>query len=184
MQNILKKRFYYYSFIFVSTWLLTACCFDCDGNHLDNRSEVECEKYKFLTFDALKESVDIVEASEIIKSGKIYMYGTMLLVNEVNRGIHIIDNTDKNNPINKAFIKLWGNLDIAVKDGYLYADSFTNLFVFNIKDIDNIVKVTKKENVFPKNLYQVIDRDDYNFWYSPKCGFDSDTGMIVEVRDE
>lgn len=182
MKNNLKKRFFYYSFILMSTLLLTACCFDCD--YTDNHSEISCEKYKFLTFDALKSSVEIEDLREIVKSGKIYVYGNTLLVNEVNRGIHIIDNSDKNNPINKAFIKLWGNLDIAVKDGYLYADSFTSLFVFNVRDMDNIIKVTSKKNVFPKDSYQVIDRDDYSFWYSPKCGFDSDEGIIVEVKDE
>ncbi|MEQ9302665.1 MAG: hypothetical protein RJQ14_02015 [Marinoscillum sp.] len=32
------------------------------------------------------------------RAGKIYSYGSVLLINEVNKGIHVIDNADPTNP--------------------------------------------------------------------------------------
>ncbi len=32
-----------------------------------------------------------------------------------------------------------GNIDMAVKDGYLYADSFMDMVIFDIRNLDNIV---------------------------------------------
>lgn len=47
------------------------------------------------------------------------------------------------------FIEIPGNIDLAVKDDYLYVDSFKDLIVLNIKDIDNISEIYTKENIFP-----------------------------------
>ncbi len=177
----MRRVLYYFMFTFIGFVVLNSCCFDCDGDYLSHQSDIDCKKYKYITFDKLKESVSIDESRQIDKAGKIYLYGDILLINEANKGIHIIDNSDKKDPINKVFITLWGNLDVAVKDGYLYADSFSDLLVFDIRDIDNIKKITKKENIFPKDSYQVIANNDHDFWYSPKCGFDSEKGIVVEV---
>ena len=172
----------YYVFALIASFLLNACCVDCDDYR--NYDDVDCKKFNYLTYEALRDTVEIEEPREIDKAGKIYVYEDLLLVNEKNKGIHIIDNSDKKNPNNKKFIKLLGNLDIAVKDGYLYADSFMDLLVFDIRDMGDIKKVTRKEKVFPVDPYQVIDNDEYDFWYSDKCGFDIEKGIIVEVNND
>src|ERR1044071_1078132 len=70
----------------------------------------------------------------ISNPGKIYMYGNYIFLNEVNKGVHIIDNSDPSHPSIKAFINIPGNVDIAVKGTTLYADLFTDLVVIDIAD--------------------------------------------------
>src|SRR5437868_12585443 len=60
-------------------------------------------------------------ARGIENPGKIFLYGNYIFLNEVDKGVHIIDNSDPANPVVKAFIDIPGNLDIAVKGNTLYA---------------------------------------------------------------
>jgi len=139
-----------------------------------NSSYIRCSDYNFMTYDELDNSVEIQAPKEIGNAGEIYLDGDRLLINEKNKGIHIIDNSDKNNPTPVAFIQIWGNSDIAVKSGYLYADSFMDLLVFDIRDINNIIKISRKKDIFPS---------DSSFYYDRSCGFDKDKGIIVEAKD-
>ncbi len=78
------------------------------------------------------------EASRSLESpGKIYYYGNYILINEKNAGVHIIDNSDIQNPTKIGFISIEGNLDIALKGDFLYADDFYNLMVIDISDMQN-----------------------------------------------
>src|SRR6187455_2311178 len=47
-------------------------------------------------------------------TGKIYVFGNYIFLNEVNEGIHVIDNTNPAAPRNINFINIPGNVDIAV----------------------------------------------------------------------
>jgi hypothetical protein len=71
-------------------------------------------------------------------------------VNEVNKGIHVIDNSNPSAPKNISFIKIPGNVDLAVKGNYLYADSYTDLAVFNISDPRSVQAVKFVNAVFPR----------------------------------
>ncbi|HOZ67858.1 MAG TPA: hypothetical protein PLB49_14765 [Chitinophagaceae bacterium] len=66
--------------------------------------------------------------------GKIYLYGNYIFLSEVDKGVHIIDNSNPANPVRKAFINIPGNLDIAVKGSTLYADLYTDMVVVDITD--------------------------------------------------
>jgi hypothetical protein len=66
--------------------------------------------------------------------GKIYIYGKYLFVNEVNKGVHIFDNSNTLAPKAVAFINIPGNIDIAVKGTTLYADMYTDLLSIDITD--------------------------------------------------
>ncbi|QEH40324.1 LVIVD repeat-containing protein [Chitinophaga sp. XS-30] len=71
---------------------------------------------------------------EIEQAGKIYVKDQYLFVNEVLKGIHVIDNSDPAAPKPVSFINILGNIDMAVKGNYLYADSYSDLLVFNISN--------------------------------------------------
>jgi hypothetical protein len=94
-------------------------------------------------------------AREICLPGKIYTYGPYLFINELHQGIHIVDNSDPAAPVNKSFIKIVGNVDIAVKDGFLYADHLTSMVVFDISNPARASFVTSVEKAFNygKNNY-------------------------------
>ncbi len=93
------------------------------------------------------DSVDIIAPIPIDESGKIYTYKNYIFVNDKYQGIHIIDNSNPISPQKIAFLKIPGNVDIAVKDDILYADSLSDLLVFDISDIGNISIVKRLSNV-------------------------------------
>ncbi|MFK5975581.1 MAG: hypothetical protein QM493_03630 [Sulfurovum sp.] len=178
-----------YKIIIVATVLvfgLTSCYNNNDNyyrGYSNGYNHINCSDYNFMTYEELDKSVEIQASKEIDEAGKIYLFGDILLINEKNKGVHIIDNSNKSSPNSVAFIQIFGNIDIAVKDGYLYADSFMDLVIFDIRDINNIIKISRKENVFPMDSYQTISSNDYSLYYDRSCGFDKDKGIIVEAKD-
>jgi len=50
-----------------------------------------CDKYKYITFEELSNiKIKVEEAKEMIAPAKIIIYENLLLVNEPNKGVHII----------------------------------------------------------------------------------------------
>ena len=87
------------------------------------------------------------------KPGKIYVYGHYLFVNEVNEGVHVFNYADPAKPVNQAFIRIPGNLDIAVRGNTLYADVYSDMLTIDISDL-MAAKVTHSyPNVFPERTY-------------------------------
>ena len=84
------------------------------------------------TFVFMVEMVVYRVLPEVIRNGDY------IFVNDVNKGIHIIDNTNPVIPKAFAYIKIPGNEDISVKDDFLYADSASDLLVFDISNINAI----------------------------------------------
>ena len=74
-------------------------------------------------------------------------------LNEPNKGVHIIDNSNPASPINKSFISIPGNYDIAVKGNILYADCFTDLLALDISNINNISLKNYLANVYPEKRW-------------------------------
>ncbi len=139
-----------------------------------------CDEPIYLSFDKLRSDYPAIKKPKKIgKAGKIYVYGDILLINEKNKGIHVVDNRVKETPIRKYFIEIPGNIDIAVKDGYLYADSFTDLVVLDIRDIDHIKLVDRKEEIFPYDIQQALnDKTIINHL----CSRDESRGFIIGYK--
>jgi hypothetical protein len=115
---------------------------------------------------------DVVKPSagrSVDKAGKIYVYGNYLFVNELNEGVHIIDNSNPEAPVSKAFINIPGNVDIAVKGNILYADIYSDMIALDISNPleAKITKVTS--NLFPERSYA-----GSNGWY-----FTADTSRYI-----
>ncbi len=90
----------------------------------------------------------------IVATGKIYLYDNYIFLNEPGRGIHVINNSNPSAPENISFINIPGNYDLAVKDNYLYADSYSDLVVFDISDPEHVIAKEFENNVFPQqNMY-------------------------------
>lgn len=73
--------------------------------------------------------------------GKIYYKDSLLYVNELNRGIHVLDNRNPAAPVPLRFLSIPGNRDVAIKGHFLYADNFNDLITLDIADLENIVVV-------------------------------------------
>ncbi|WP_200980246.1 LVIVD repeat-containing protein [Echinicola sp. 20G] len=93
-------------------------------------------------------SVGQVAPREISETGKIYIFGDFLFVNEPHEGIHVINNSNPSNPQNISFIEVPGTVDLAVNDNILYADSYIDLLAFDISNPYNVKMVKRVEDVF------------------------------------
>ena len=107
----------------------------------------------YRTKDEVRTNIKNNSSREIERPGKIYIRGNYIFLNEIDRGIHIIDNTNKAAPQNIAFIDIPGNLDMAVKGNILYADLYTDLVAIDITNPQQIVVKKFTENVFPERYY-------------------------------
>jgi hypothetical protein len=90
---------------------------------------------------------------QVERPGKLYLYGKYIFLNEIDKGIHVIDNTNPSSPQNIAFIDVPGNMDIAVKENTLYADLYTDLVAIDITDPHSVALKKVVEDVFPHRYY-------------------------------
>ena len=134
--------------LFVASLGLVSCEKSDDGKYADYL----VAKPLTISKSEFKNSVDVVAPAPIKESGKIYAYRDYIFVNDKYRGVHVIDNSDPSAPKKISFIKIAGNVDISIKDGYLYADSLTDLVVLDISDITHIKIVTRLDNVLRDNV--------------------------------
>ncbi len=103
----------------------------------------------YMSWEELRTSVKMTEACDLVNPGKIYFKDGYIFINEELKGIHIINNQNPSNPQNIGFLEIPGNVDIAVKDNILYADSYVDLVAIDISDINNLQEVKRIEEVFP-----------------------------------
>ena len=107
----------------------------------------------YRTKDEVRANIKNNSPREIERPGKIYIRGNYIFLNEIDRGIHIIDNSNKSAPHNIAFIDIPGNLDIAVKGNILYADFYTDMVAIDITNPQQIIVKKFTENIFPERYW-------------------------------
>jgi len=90
---------------------------------------------------------------EITNPGKIVLLGNYIFLNEVDKGIHIIDNRNPASPQNIAFINIPGNMDLALKGNTLYADLYTDMVTLDVSNPLNVSVKKYNEGVFPYRIY-------------------------------
>lgn len=103
-------------------------------------------------------------AQPLENPGKIFIYGDYLFVNEINKGVHIIDNSNPAKPVNKSFINIPGNIDIAVKGNSLYADIYTDMLTLDISQPLSATVSNVARDIFPERSYGngfVADNSQY-----------------------
>jgi hypothetical protein len=129
-------------------WVLFVALSSSCGTDLDQVQQAEGYRPIYATKE--EASVITVSAARAMEqTGKIYARGQWVFVNELNKGIHIINNTDTRNPQKVAFLSIPGNVDMAVKGNMLYADNYTDLVVINIADPHNPVVANRIANALP-----------------------------------
>lgn len=89
----------------------------------------------------------------IQKAGKIYIKDNYIYLNEVDKGIHVIDNTDPTHPKQVTFLDIPGNQDIAVKGNILYADMYADLLALDISNLNHVTVTDTLHNLFTNRMY-------------------------------
>lgn len=104
---------------------------------------------EYMSYNDLRSSFEVKDGQEIIQPGKLYFKDHFIFVNEYQKGIHVVDNTDPAYPQVIKFIEIPGNVDLAVAGNILYADSYIDLLAIDISDMNNIHEVSRIDSAFP-----------------------------------
>lgn len=164
----MKLKYFFVSLVFIGA-------LSCDKNDDADYEFVQVATPQLMSKTAFRSSVEVIAPKTIEEPGKIYVYQDYIFVGDVHSGIHIIDNSDPKSPKAIKFIQIPGNEDISVKDNFLYADSATDLVVFDISDINNVSIIEQLEDVFNVYNYDIpveAEAVDYG-------KFDFDDDIIV-----
>ncbi|OUJ72223.1 LVIVD repeat-containing protein [Hymenobacter crusticola] len=98
----------------------------------------------------LEQSVASIPARAMHNTGKIYLLGNYLFINERYEGIHVIDNQDPKHPRAISFLRIPGNIDMAVKGNLLYADNGPDLVTIDISNPQDVRLASRVRNAFPE----------------------------------
>lgn len=128
------------------------------------------ERYTFYrpvyrTRDEVKANIKSNSPQPIQQPGKIVVRDHYVFLNEIDKGVHIIDIADPAKPANIAFIEIPGCVDLAVKGTYLYADCYTDLVTMDIIDPLQISVKQFLNGVFSHRYYH---------------GFMADTSKVIK----
>ncbi|MBU0764201.1 MAG: hypothetical protein KJ607_05135, partial [Bacteroidetes bacterium] len=131
----------------------------------------------YMSYEDFRAAVQGGVPQALESHGKIYLKGNLIFVNKPFEGIHVIDNSNPSAPQNIAFITIPGNVDMAVRDNYLYADSYIDLVVLDISSPVSTKEVKRIQSVFP---YSVPAYDE-NYELAP---IDVTQGVVVGWKIE
>ena len=127
----------------------------------------------YMSYTDLRSAVKMTTAREMNNPGKIYFKDNFIFINEKMKGVHVYDVSNPNSPQNKGFIEIPGNVDIAIKDNILYADSYIDLVSIDVSSFSAIKEVGRVEKIFPYTL------PTYDTKY-PVAKLDEKKGVVTE----
>ena len=176
--RVMKVKFFWIT-IYILVFGLTSC----DWRTAVATKEVLVAKPITMTLDELQASTGVLLPEPIQNSGKIYAYQDYIFINDLYRGIHVIDNSNPSNPEKIRFINIPGNVDLSIKDNFLYADCLRDLVVMDISDINNIRPVARLEGVLQDNTpwpveADIIDYAEIDYEHEVIVGWD----LVMEER--
>jgi hypothetical protein len=85
--------------------------------------------------------------------GDIYLKDQYVYVNEIDKGIHVLDNSDPTSPKQVAFLAIPGNEDLVIHGNTLYADMYGDLLGIDITDPTHVKVLSVTEALFPDRMY-------------------------------
>ena len=102
--------------------------------------------------DELEKSITFQSARDLCRPGKIYLKDNYIFVNELYKGIHVINNSDPTAPVKEGFIRIPGCQDIAILGSYLYADNAVDLITIDLSSLPAINVTSRIKNIYPDML--------------------------------
>ncbi len=126
----------------------------------------------YLSYKDLRTAVSVVQNVDLKNPGKIYIKDNYIFIVEELEGIHVFDNTNPASPVKKAFVKLPGVVDISISGYIMYADSYVDLVVLDVQNIDNIHEVGRINDILPYTVPQA--KTDF-----PTAYIDKDKGVVM-----
>jgi hypothetical protein len=107
-------------------------------------------------------SIKSKEPIQLEQAGKMAFYKNYIFVNDLDKGILVIDNSSPTSPKPIRYYEIMGNKDITIKNNVLYADSYIDLLVIDISNIESPNLVSREKNTF-KGSYGYTDSQNRLF---------------------
>jgi hypothetical protein len=98
--------------------------------------------------------VEITTARQAENIGKITTYNNYIYLVDLNKGIHIIDNSNPSSPAKISFISIPLCTDIAIKNNVLYANNGSDMIVLNIANPQQPQLLKRIERVYSNSNEQ------------------------------
>lgn len=149
-------RYTFTSLLCCAIFMLSGCLKDT----LETTYTYTMARPVYSTSDAVRSSIGNHAATPVSSPGKMYLSGSYIFLNEINKGIHIINNSNPSKPVNEAFVSIPGCADMAVMGNMLYADCYTDLMVIDISNPKSVTLKNYVPNLFPDRQYVMGYRVD------------------------
>ena len=150
-------------FLFVLTCSATILLLE--GCHKDNTRTYTILKPVYKDKASVLAAINGSATESFLHPGKIYIKDNLIFINEIDKGIHVIDNSDPSHPQQISFLDIPGNEDIAVKGNILYADMYADLLAIDITDPQSVHVTGKVSHFF-------MEREFVN-------GFQPDSNQVI-----
>lgn len=148
--------------------LITVSC-DDDDNTIEYRLQTVATPILEDKADLRASYIEIKSEAPrpIENSGKFYTYKDYIFINDRDLGIHILDNSNPASPQKLSFLEIPGSYDMEVRGDVLYVDSYTDLVLFDLSDINAITYLKTFKDILGVNydlpqFTQQVDYYDYN----------------------
>jgi hypothetical protein len=92
-------------------------------------------------------------AKSIDSLGKIYLWNNYIFLGDVDKGIHIIDNSEPSHPVQVGFLNIPGNQDIAIRGNILFADMYSDLLEIDISNLHRVKINSMLPSLFPDRSF-------------------------------
>lgn len=122
----------------------------------------------YMSPQEIREAASVVAPEGLGQTGRIYLYENYIFVNEMGRGIHVINNSEPAEPVVESFINLPGNYKMSIKDDIMYADSYMDMVAIDISNFKSIEIAGRIQNIFS------------NFNQNASEFYDPELGVIVD----
>ncbi len=155
-----------FPFSILGVLLISMLAASCEQDKCTRTEEYIAYEPVYKKIEEMRIPAAYVSSKELISPGKIFYYKGYLLVNEMHEGIHVIDNRNPEAPVNMGFIELPGNLDMAVNNDILYADSYLDLVAIDITNPIAPVELNRVQDVF-QSFYTLDAAQGYLVEYIP-----------------
>ncbi|WP_460996099.1 LVIVD repeat-containing protein [Spirosoma harenae] len=155
-------------FLLLPLLYLTSCTDNCERT-------TTYRKYTAvqLPISDIRQAVSSGSPQSLVEPGKLYVKDQFLFIVEIKKGIHVFDNSNPANPKAISFLSIPGNVDIAVRDNILYADSYIDLVALDISNPTAIKEVSRTETGF------LNGRVGRTYW-----SYDKQTMKIYDQKEE
>ena len=107
----------------------------------------------YKTTEEVRLNIKSTAPVSVMNPGKLFYKDGYVFLNEIDKGVHIIDVRNPSAPKVVSFVSIPGNVDLAVRGNILYADMYTDLVALDISNPLEVKLTSLQEGVFPARYY-------------------------------